>query len=102
MSTGSDLLSYPGESFSQPASAFFCFRLLQRKNARIARAIRAMGMATAGAIIEAFDFAGAGVSDGEAVEAGAATMLGLDVVTVLEPPSDLVMIEVRRTMLVED
>ena len=48
------------------------------------------------------DFAGAGVEDEEEVEMGAATTLGLEVVRVLEPPSDLVTTEVMRTMLVEE
>lgn len=66
-----------------------------------------MGTATAGAIIETLE--GLELEDeaveedeGEEVEAGAATMLDLDVVKVLEPPSDLVTTEVRMTTLVDE
>ena len=103
MSIGSDLRWYPGESFSHVA-AFFCFRRRHRKNANPARAMTARGTATAGAIIEALevDLAGAGLLDGEDVDAGAATTLGFEVVRVLEPPPDLVTTDVIRTMLVDD
>ena len=64
-----------------------------------------MGTATAGAMIEAleveeFEGVGVGVEEGDEAEV-AAMMLGFEVVKVVEPPSDLVMMEVRRIMLVE-
>lgn len=78
--------------------------LLQRKKARKASARTATGTATAGAIVEALelelDFEDAEVVE-EGVDAGAAMMLGEEVVRVEEAPLDWVIIDVTRIMLVE-
>ena len=104
MSTGPELRLYPGESVSRLAAVFFCFRRRQKKNARPAKARRARGAATAGAIIEAFELDSGGLDGVEEVglDTGAATTLDREVVRVLDTPSDLVTTEVTTTMLVMD